>query len=568
MTDFNQLDPFRKKADPLQLDLVESFANGKINRRHFIQRGTVLGLSLASLSAIVAACGGGSSGGGDATTETGVGGGGGETTAAVKTGGTMTLAMELPSSEGVNPITMVDLVTYNVTAQCFECLVRSVADLSLQPQLATEWSASADALTWTFKLREGVMWQDGTPLTSKDVVATFNNLIEANNPAIGGIVEKGGVAAPDDLTVVFTLAKANGHFPYLVSSDNPQSVITPAGWTVKDNLEANKDLGTGPWKLTKIDVKTGASFVRNETWWGGKTPLDGLEFLFIEDMGAQITAVKTGEADGIPAFTADVGQILLDDPNMNIFELTSATHRELWMRCDTGPLKDPRARQAIALTMDRQKMIDKALVGHGALANDHVMFSLYPYFDEAAVPQRAQDIAMAKQLLKDAGAEGLSLELYYIKGEEMPNLAILIAEGMKQAGIDVKLVGSAYDTFYGKYWCPDYDGCPKASTIGIVDYGHRGTPDVYLNAAFSSKGVWNSSNYHNPEFDKAFADWSAAIDVDAQKTTAGVIQKNMTDNTPAGIPYTINTLAAFNTKFQGVVNTAMGFTFLEGTSQV
>ncbi len=568
MTDFNQLDPFRKKADPLQLDLVESFAKGKINRRHFIQRGTVLGLSLASLSAIVAACGGGSSGGGDATTDTGIGGGSGETTAAVKTGGTIRLAMDLPSSEGVNPITMVDFVTYNTTAQCFEYLVRSAADLSIQPMLATEWSGSTDALTWTFTLREGVMFQDGTPFTSKDVVATFNNLIEAGNSALTGILDKGSVAGPDDLTVVFTLSTPNGHFPYLVSNDNTQSQITPAGWTVKDNLEANKDLGTGPWKLTKLDVKTGASFVRNEAWWGGKTPLDGLEFLFIEDSAAQVTAVKAGEADGILQLTADVGQVLLDDPNMNIFELTAATHRELWMRCDIGPLKDPKVRQAIAMAMDRQKMIDKALVGHGTLANDHVMFSLYPYFDEAAVPQRTQDIAMAKQLLKDAGAEGLSIELYYIKGLEMPNLAILMAEGMKQAGITVKLVGSDYDTFYGKYWCPEYNGCPKASTIGIVDYGHRGTPDVFLNAAFSTKGVWNSSNYHNPEFDKAWLDWAAAIDVDAQMATAGAIQKNMTDNTPAVIPYTINQIGAFNTKFQGIVYTAMPFAFLEGASQV
>ncbi len=566
MTDFNQLDPFRKKADPLQLDLVESFAQGKINRRHFIQRGTVLGLSLASLSAIVAACGGGSSGGGDAVIETGIGGGGGEITAAVKTGGTMKLAMGQPSSEGLNPITMGDLVSYNVTAQCFEYLVRSAADLSIQPQLATEWSGSTDALTWTFKLREGVMFQDGTPFTSKDVVATFNNLFEAGNSALNGVLAKGSAAAPDDLTVVFTLSTPNGHFPYLVSSDNTQSQITPAGWTVKDNLEANKNLGTGPWKITKLDVKTGASYVRNETWWGGKTPLDGLEFLFIEDSAAQVTAVKAGEADGIPQFTADIGQVLLDDPNMSIIEMTGTNHRQVWMRCDKGPLKDPMVRKAIALTMDRQKMIDKALGGHGVLANDHVIFSLYPYFNADAVPQRTQDIAQAKQLLKDAGAEGLSVDLDYIKGLEMPNLAVLIAEGMKQAGIAVKLRGSDWDTFYSKYQCPGFSGCPEASTFGIVDYGHRGTPDVYLNAALSSKGVWNSSNYHNAEFDKAWLDWAAAIGIDAQKATAGVIQKNLTDNTPVGIPYTINTLAAFNTKFQGVVNTAMGFTFLEGTS--
>ena len=171
MTDFKSLDPLRREANANQLDLVESFAQGKINRRHFIQRGTVLGLSLASISAIIAACGGSSSGGGEAATDTGVGEGEVATTAAAKIGGTIKLAMSAPGSEGVNPITMIDLVTYNVCAQVFEYLVRSASDLSIQPQLATEWSGSAVGTEWTFTLREGVMWQDGKPFTSADVAS-------------------------------------------------------------------------------------------------------------------------------------------------------------------------------------------------------------------------------------------------------------------------------------------------------------------------------------------------------------------------------------------------------------
>ena len=569
MTDFNQLDPFRKKADPLQLDLVESFAQGKINRRHFIQRGTVLGLSLASISAIVAACGGSSSGGGEAATDTGIGGGEVSDTVAVKTGGSIKLAMSPPGSEGVNPITMIDLVTYNVCAQVFEYLVRSASDLSVVPQLATEWSGSSDGKTWTFKLREGVMWQDGTPFTASDVVATMDKLVEAGNSALTGTLSAGGTTAPDDLTVVFALDAANGHFPYLVSSDNAQSLITPVAWTVKDNLAPGVG-GTGPWKLDALDVKTSAKYSRNDAWWGGKTPLDTVEFIFIEDTAAQIAAVSSGEADGNTQFSADQGEVLLNDPNMNIVELKSATHRQFWMRADTGAVKDPKVRQAIAWTFDRQKMIDKALGGHGTVANDHVMFELYPYFDSAAVEQRVQDIDKAKALLAEAGAEGMSIELPYIKASDMTNMAILAADGMKQAGIDVKLVGSDYSTFYGKFWCPAEPAkppCSGASDIGIVDYGHRGTPDVYLNAALATNGVWNSSQYGSSTFDTQFAAWSAAVDVDAQTSTAGEIQKTLWNDTPVGIPYTINTLGAFNKKFQGIVTTAMGYAFLEAASQ-
>jgi len=571
MTDFNQLDPFRKKADPLQLDLVESFAQGKINRRHFIQRGTVLGLSLASISAIVAACGGSSSSsGGGGATDTGIGGGEVATTAAVKTGGSIKLAMSPPSSEGVNPITMIDLVTYNVCAQVFEYLVRSASDLSIQPQLATKWEGSTDAKTWTFTLRDGVMWQDGTPFTAADVVSTMDKLIDAGNSALTGTLSKGGTAASaDGKQVIFTLDAPNGHFPYLVSSDNTQSQITPAAWTVKDNLKPGVG-GTGPWKITELDVKTHAKYVRNDAWWGGKTPLDEVNFIFIEDTAAQVAAVSSGEADGTTVFSADQGQALLSDSNMNIVELKSAAHRQLWMRCDTGALKDPKVRQAIGWTMDRQKMIEKALGGHGTVANDHVMFSLYPYSDAAAVEQRTQDIAKAKQLLADAGASNLSIELPYIKAIDMTNMAILAADGMKQAGIDVKLVGGDYSTFYGKYWCPAKPAkppCSGASDAGIVDYGHRGTPDVYLNAALQSNGVWNSSQYGSSTFDTQHAAWSAAVDTDAQKKTAAALEVTLWNDTPVGIPYTINTLSAFNKKYQGIVTTAMGFAFLEAASQ-
>ena len=570
MTDFKELDPLRREANAPQLDLVESFAQGKINRRHFIQRGTVLGLSLASISAIIAACGGSSSsGGGEAATDTGVGEGEVATTAAVKQGGGIKLTMSLPGSEGVNPITMIDLVTYNVCAQVFEYLVRSASDLSIQPQLATEWSGSDDGTEWTFKLREGVKWQDGSAFTSADVVSTMDKLVEAGNSALTGTLSKGGTSATDDLTVVFKLDKPNGHCPYLVSSDNTQSQITPVAWTVKDNLKPGVG-GTGPWKLDSLDVKTGAKYSRNDSWWGGTTPLDTVEFIFIEDTAAQVAAVASGEADGCTTITADQGAVLLNDPNMNIVELKSAAHRQLWMRCDKGAVMDPKVRQAIAWTMDRQKMIDKALGGHGTVANDQVIFSLYPYFDEAAAEQRTQDIDKAKALLAEAGASDLTIELPYIKAIDMTSMAVLAADGMKQAGINVKLVGSDYGTFYGKYWCPAEPAkppCSGASDAGIVDYGHRGTPDVYLNAALATDGVWNSSQYADAAFDDAFAKWSAAVSVDDQKSTAAAVQANLWENVPVGIPYTINTLGAFNNKYQGIVTTAMGFAFLEGASQ-
>jgi len=571
MTDFKQLDPFRKQADPLQLDLVEAFANGKISRRGFIQRGTVLGLSLASIGAIVAACGGSSSGGSTAAAVDSVIGAASDTaTGAVQAGGTMKWGMSVPGSEGFNPITMIDLATYNITAQCFEYLVRSASDLSVQPQLATEWSANADASEWTFKLRPNVLWQDGTPFTSAEVVATFERLIEAGNSALDGVLAKGGTTAVDATTVKFTLIKSNGNFPYLVSSDNSQSQITPVDWSVKHNLEPNKQLGTGPWMLTALDAKTGATFVRNETWWGGKTPLDSVEFVFIEDSQAQVTALQAGEVDGVPILSLDTAEVLFSNPDLNMVEMKSAGHQQVWMRTDTGKFADKRVRQALAYTFDREKMVAKLLNGKGVVANDHVIFDLYPYFD-SSVPQRTQDIEMAKQLLKDAGAEGLSVDFPFIKGEEMPGQATLLKEGAAKAGIDLNLVGSDYGAFYGKYWCPAEPAkppCSGATDIGLVDYGHRGTPDVYLNAALSTNGVWNSSQYASDPYMSAFSEYQAAVGVDAQMAACKTIETILNDEVPIGLCYTKTVLAGYNKKFAGIANTAMGFTFLENAGRI
>jgi len=574
MTDFNQLDPFRRKADPLQLDLVESFAKGRISRRHFIQRGTVLGLSLASLSAIVAACGGGSdSSGGDtgggANVETAEGAVSEATTAAAATGGTMKWGMSVPGSEGVNPITMIDLVTYNVCAQVFEYLVRSASDLSLEPMLATEWSANADASEWTFKLREGVTFSDGTPFTSAHVVEVMGNLLKAGNSALDGVLGEGGTSAPDDTTVVFTLIGPNGLFPYLISSDNTQSQMTPSGWTTESNLEPGV-VGTGPWVLETLDVKKNATYKRNDAWWGGSTPLDGIEFVFIEDTQAQIAGLTAGEIDGLPIFPFDKGEVLFDNPDLNIVEMKSATHRQIWFRVDKGQFADKRVRQAVALTLDREKMVEKLLGGRGTVANDQVIFDLYPYHS-GTVAQRTKDIEAAKALLAEAGAEGLTAEFNFIEGQEMPGLAQLVQEGCAEAGITLNLVGADYGTYYGKYWCPAEPAdppCSGASEFGIVDYGHRGTPSVYLNAALATGGVWNSSQYANDAFMGAFGEFQSAADVEGQTAAAAKIEANLNDEVPVAIAYTINALACYSNKYQGVANTAMGFTFLEAASQV
>ena len=484
--DFKSLDRVRRSTTPLQLDVVESFARGRLSRREFIKRGTVVGLSLASISAIIAACDTTPSGSAAAPTASGPAASGGAASGSpAATGGTIRVAVQRPAAT-LDPIAMQDLAAYGLLAQSFEFLAAlDPASSDIGPGLATEWTPNDDNSVWTFKLRTGVKWQNGADFTADDVVATMDRLAEAGNAGLGGVIEKGSTKAVDPGTVEFTLLGANGNFPYLVSVFNAQSLITPASYATGTTLDGQPD-GTGPWKLDSYDQATGAKYSRSDTWWGGTTPLDTVEFTFFDEPGPMVTAYQGDQIDAINQFDVNSGQILFDDPNFNALKAQTTNHRQIWMRCDTGQFTDKRVRQALAYSLDRDAMVQQLFKGQGQVANDHVIFSLYNYFDPS-VPQRKRDVEKAKQLLADAGATGLKATLHAPVLQEVPDLAVLIQSNAKEAGIDLTPATEELGTFYGAQWCPAEPKdppCSGAAELGIVDYGHRGSPDVFLNAAF------------------------------------------------------------------------------------
>ena len=402
--DYLKLDKVRRSTTPLQLDVVEAFARGRLSRREFIQRGTIVGLSLGSISAVIAACGGATPSG-SAAASVPASAGASEPAPSTVTGGIIRAAVQRPVS--VNPIGMQDLGGYGITAQSFEflCTQNTIGDDpgGLAPGLATEWTPNEDGTVWTFKLREGATWQhDGSAFTSADVVATMERLVAAGNSGLKGVLDAGGAVATDPLTVTFTLVGANGNFPYLVSVYNAQTLITPVDYTAETNFDA-RPTGTGAWKLDTYNVQTGATFVRNDAWWGGPTPLDGTEWIFFDETGPMITAYQGGQVDAIVQFDVLTGASLLDDANFTLIAQPAALHRQIWMRCDTGQFAKKEVRQALAYTFDRPALVEQLFKGRAQLGNDHVIWEGYPYFDRRS-PQRERDIDKAKALLTTQGS--------------------------------------------------------------------------------------------------------------------------------------------------------------------
>lgn len=559
--DFSRLDEVRRTTTPLQLDTVESFARGTISRREFIRRGVLVGLSMSAITTVIAACGGGAS-------PKPAGSGAAGSAGPVKTGGTIKIASQRP--KGLDTIGMQDIASYGISAQSLEFLCTLSADATdIAPGLAEKWTPNDDNSVWTFNLRKDVKWHDGKPFTSADVVATMERMIAAGNSGIKGVIEKGSVVATDPTTVTFNLANANGNFPYLVSVFNAQSLITPVDFAAGTTFD-KKPVGTGAWKLDSFDVASGAKFSRYDGWWGGKTPLDKTEFVFFDDTAAMVTAYQGGQVDAIVQFDVLTGGPLFTDANFTVVDTPTTNHRQIWMRCDTGSFKDKRVRQAMALTFDRPTLIQQLFKGKAILGNDHVIAPFYPYFSDT-VEQRVQNIDKAKQLLSDAGVTDLKVTLQYGQQFEIADLAVLIQSNAAKAGITVTPAGGDNNQFYGAQWCPAEPAdppCSGAAEFGIVDYGHRPTPDVFLNSALQTKGVWNSSQYSSTEFDAAFIEFQKAVGVDAQKAACAKIEKILNEDVPVGIPYFYNYLSGNSKKFTGVYTSALGQMFLSSAGAV
>ena len=546
----------RKLADRLRFlgtrhesHLVDGYVDGRVSRREFLRHGSVLGLSLPILARLAGGAGLASLG-----TLSAMG------SARAAPGGTIRIAQKIPSA-AIDPVTTASSGGLLLLQQAGEFLCRSGSDLILQPMLAVSWKPNDDSTMWTFTLRKGVKFHDGREMKADDVVASIDRLCDPKNSSnalsvFAGVLKPGGTKKVDDHTVAFTLEAANGSFPYLVSSDNYNAIILPADYAGDFEKTFN---GTGPFKIEKYTQGVGASFVRNDAYWGDKALPDRLAFSFYADTQPMLLALQGRDVDVIQQVPVLEGAALLNNPDVNIISLKSSAHQELHMRCDMKPFKDKRVRRAIALSLDRERLVKGLMRGRASLGNDSPFAPVFPTTN-TSVAQRAQDLNEAKALLEAAGMTNGKVTLTTENFLEIPQYAQLVQAAAREIGftIDLNVLDqSAYygDAVFGKSNWLD-------STMGITDYGHRGVPNVYLSAPLTSDGTWNAAHFKNPDYDKLVAGYIATADVESQKEQAGQIETMLLDETPVIFGYFYDYLVATAKNVSGVEPTALSQLFL------
>jgi peptide/nickel transport system substrate-binding protein len=553
-----RVDAIRAQSSELENHLIDEYSSGQLSRREFVRRGTVIGMSLSAVGFLASACGTGKK------TSTSEGGGGtavqaGGKEVQVRAGGTLKLGMSPGPTTEIDPIKVADEGGLGIMSQTAEFLSWSDSKLQLQPRLAESWKPNADGSVWTFKIRQGVKFHDGTPMTAEDVASSINAL---SDPKVGsnalstfaGVLSKDSAKATDATTVTFELDAPNGNFPYLLSSDNYNAIIVPKDFTGKWEKTFP---GTGPWKLERYTQNSGVSFVKNPDYWDkSRVPkLDSQQVKFYPKEQAQILALQSGDVDVLVHFSPTGGKALLNDPNVTVIELRASVHREIHMRNDKKPFDDKRVRQAMALAVDRSALVKGLMAGKSDFGNDSPFAPVFPSTDKS-VAQRAQDLAKAKALMQQAGVSNASLTIDTWDGFELSDLAQLLQNDAAKIGIRLKPNVTPAGTYYGD---AVFGKSPWLdSVMGITDYGHRGVPNLFLAAQLSSKGVWNAAHFKNPTYDGLMKDYVASLDIGTQRTAAKKIQDLLLDETPNIYAYFYYFLTGTKKNVGNVEVSAMG----------
>jgi peptide/nickel transport system substrate-binding protein len=542
------METVRSDATALQNHAIDELLAGRADRRTFLRYGSVMGLALPAMGSLLAGIG-------SVAPK--------PAWAAAAGGGTVRVGVNAPTG-AIDPMTVDETGGLVMLAQCGEFLVLSGQDLVLKPMLAESWMSNDDGTVWTFKLRKDVKFSDGQAMTADDVVATIDRLADPDSASnalsvFKGVLSKGGTKKVDDYTVAFHLEAPNGNFPYSLSNDNYNAIILPKSYT--GNYEATFP-GTGPFKLEKYTRGVGASFVRNDDYWGPKALPDRVEFTFYQDMQSMILALQGNVLDCVTQIVVSGGQSLLNNPNINVLRFPSTTHNQVHMRTDTGPFVDKRVRRALALTLDREKLVKGLLMGRATLGNDSPFAPVFPSTDPS-VPQRKLDLDQAQKLLAEAGVpNGFKVTLTAGKYVEIGDYAVLLQNAAKKIGIEITLKMEEKGAYYGKAVFGQSDWLD--STLGITYYSHRGVPNVFLSAPLVSTGTWNSAHFKNKEYDQLVSQFVAALDLQAQREVAGKIQTLLLDETPVIFAYFADFLTPVVKNLQGVKASAAGQIFLAG----
>ncbi len=422
-------------------------------------------------------------------------------------GGTLRAAFQNEWA-GLDPHVVSSYSSYQVLNNVLETLVFYDDDLNLVPWLAETWDQSEDGLTWTFNLREGVMFSNGREMTAEDVVWNYERLTDPETGA-GNAGNAGGAGtvfeAVDNYTVTMTTETPVGILPQLLGLNKSTGIMAPE--SMEEDGTVRLPIGTGPFMISEVDGTTRILLEKNANYWQEGLPyLDAVEIEPIPDNTTRQTALQGGEVDWVLAIAPQSFAELEADENITVATAPQLSYDYMGVNLTREPFNDVRVRQAIAYAIDREEICGFAYFGLCEAIQGPTGTGSPWYYDYAPYEQ---DLDKARELLAEAGyPDGFELELLpTVEYGETVAAAQALQGQLEEIGITVTINAPQWTEWlelegnflYDIYIC---------SWNGLID------ADAYYYLQHTTDKVFNFTGYSNEEFDALMEAGRATSDFD------------------------------------------------------
>lgn len=475
-----------------------------------------------------------------------------------------TLVIAQSSDPGaMNPAVTTSGNTHPITDQIFNGLVGLDEQLKPVPELAARWRIEDEGRTYRFFLRPGVRWHDGVPFTSRDVKFTFEEALlkyhSRTRAALEGLIRR--IEAPDDLTVVFRLARP--YAPLLQRLDVVEASIIPRhqydGHDLLSGAPTRSPIGTGPFRFVSYTPADRVVLERNPDYFREGLPgLDRVVFRILPNAAMAVSALEAGEVDYVGAVPGPDIPRLRHASGIAVVAGTggsggSVCQDVLIPNLTKPPFDDVRVRRAFAHAIDRQFIAERVYFGQGRPATGPIS-SLLAWAYTPSVRQYPYDPAEANRLLDAAGhsrrPDGGRFAIAFTHAANHQRLAQALRQQLKLVGIRLDLQTRDFNAAVEQVFVR------KRFDLGLASYCNGADPDVGVRRVYVSSNIGpypfsNGAGYRNPRVDALFDEATLHVDREQRRAAYVEIQRILAEDVPCFWLLDTETLRAHRTAFTG-----------------
>lgn len=415
-----------------------------------------------------------------------------------------------------------------------------------QPEVATSWEANKEATRWTFKIRKGISFSDGAPLTMDDIVYSIlrhkdDKVASTAKQLIANVTSVKG-DGPD--TLVIELAQPDVDFPILIGIF--QFALVKNGTT-----DFSKPIGTGAFTVKEFQPGIRTVLTRNPNFWkSGQPYIDGFEMFPIPDAPARANALLSGDVDMILELRGNGIEQVAKSGNAEVFVTPSTRYTAIQASVNAAPSNNPDLMLGMSYLIDRKRVLDTVLRGYGTIANDHPIGSTSPYHN-AALPQRGLDIDKAKFHFGKSGIGNAPIEISM--GDAVlysVDIGQLMQREAMRAGLNLQIKREPAES----YWTAVAGKRPFFAT----NFHPRPTYNMLLNLAWKKGAAWNFSHYENEKLEKLIDATRAEFDLAKRKEQYGEIQTIIHNSGAIIIPTFLSYVDGISKKIKGLTPLPIG----------